>query len=167
MKESIGASWILTVVLVFIALFSGYLAFSVNYSKAFRVKDGIVDRLEKYNGPNNESLQEIANFIDEVSYTSRGKCLISLEDDRLKSMGVVVGDLHPDVPASENGNYHYCLQRIEAYSPADGQLTSSYYRVIVFFSLSLPIFDIGSTFHVDGETINIQYPEDDYMGAGR
>lgn len=164
MKESIGASWILMIVLVFIALFSGYLAFSVNYSKAFRVKDGIVDRLEKYNGPNNKSLQEIADFIDEVSYTSKGKCADLFEDDRLTSMGVVVGDLHPDIPASDNETYHYCLQRVKAYSPTDGQLTSSYYRVIVFFSLSLPIFDIGSSFHVDGETVNIQYPEDDYMG---
>lgn len=163
MKESIGASWLLTIVLVFIALFSGYLAFSVNYSKAFRVKDGIVDRLEKYNGPNNKSLEEIAEFIGEVNYTSKGKCDSISGDDRLPSMGVVVGDLHPDIPASENDTYHYCIQRIKAYSPNDGQLTSSYYRVVVFFSLSLPIFNIGSTFHVDGETINIQYPEDDYM----
>lgn len=162
MKESIGASWILMIVLVFIALFSGYLAFSVNYSKAFRVKDGIVDRLEKYNGPNNKSLEEIADFIDEVNYTSKGKC-DSLTGEDLPTMGVIVGDLHPDIPISDNEKYHYCLQRIKAYSPSDGQLTSSYYRVVVFFSLSLPIFDIGSTFHVDGETINIQYPEDDYM----
>lgn len=164
MRESIGASWILMIVLSFIALFSGYLAFSVNYSKAFRVKDGIVDRLEKYNGPNNKSLQEIAELIDEVSYTSKGKCDNLFEDEKLTSMGVVVGDLHPDIPVSPNENYHYCLQKIKAYSQADGQLTSSYYKVVVFFSLSLPIFNIGSSFHVDGETVNMQYPDDDYMG---
>ena len=164
MRESIGASWILSIVLVFIALFSGYLAFSINYSKAFRVKDGIVERLEKYNGPNNESLQEIARFIDEVSYTSKGNCSKLFGDDRLPSMGVTVGELHPDIPLSSNENYHYCLQKVNPDSPIEGQIKSSYYRVVVFFSLSLPIFDIGSTFHVDGETINIQYPKDDYMG---
>ena len=50
MRESIGATWLMGIVMVFIALFASFLAFSINYSKAFRVKDGIVDRIERYNG---------------------------------------------------------------------------------------------------------------------
>ena len=45
MKEAIGATWLLGIVLTFIALFSGYLAFSINYSKAFRIT---VDQIGKH-----------------------------------------------------------------------------------------------------------------------
>ena len=58
MREAIGATWITGVVLAFIALFSGYLALSINYSKAFKVKDGIVDRLEKHSGPETRSIMD-------------------------------------------------------------------------------------------------------------
>ena len=42
MREAIGGTWLLTIVLVFIVLFSSFLALSINYSKAFKVKNGIV-----------------------------------------------------------------------------------------------------------------------------
>jgi hypothetical protein len=38
MREAIGGTWIFSIVIVFIVLFSSYLAISVNYSKAFKVK---------------------------------------------------------------------------------------------------------------------------------
>ncbi len=39
MKESIGGTWLLGFVLVFIVIFSAYLAVSINYTKAFKVKN--------------------------------------------------------------------------------------------------------------------------------
>lgn len=169
MRESIGASWIMGIVLTFIALFSGYLAFSINYSKAFRVKDGIVDRLEKHNGPNCEvggscygSIVDIENFLSEIGYNSSGDCKKFIDDDNAKFIGVKGGVVTKN---PQSGKYNYCIQRIDAYNP-NGQLTSAYYKVIVFFSLSLPIFNTGSSFHVSGETINIYYPEDKWMKEG-
>ena len=38
MRESIGGTWILSIVMTFLMLFTAYLAVSVNYAKAFRVK---------------------------------------------------------------------------------------------------------------------------------
>ena len=43
MKDSIGAIPSLALVFMFIIIISGYLAFSVNYSKAFKMKSKIID----------------------------------------------------------------------------------------------------------------------------
>lgn len=165
MREAIGASWIMGIVLTFIALFSGYLAFSINYSKAFRVKDGIIERLEKHNGPNGGnggkgSIDDINAFLTEIGYNSKGDCKKVFGDTGLDYIGVT-DDYVTSNP--ESGTYNYCIQRVTAYNQ-NGQLRAAYYKVVVFFSLSIPIIDLSSSFHVSGETINIYYPEDDWMG---
>jgi hypothetical protein len=173
MREAIGATWITGVVLVFIALFSGYLALSINYSKAFKVKDGIVDRLEKHSGPNKESIEDIAEMLEAVGYNSKGSCdrlFNDIEDTKRSSKFVGVNKNHVSKNPT-NGRYNYCVLRINSnmtngaiVDDKKGQLSAAYYRVIVFFSLSLPIIENFSNFNVTGETININYPEDDYMG---
>ena len=60
--------------LVFIVLFSGYLAISVNYSKAFNVKDKIVTIIEQNEGLNNNAQTEIDNYLSGVGYHVYGTC---------------------------------------------------------------------------------------------
>ena len=47
MKDSIGSIPSLALVFTFIIIISGYLAFSVNYSKAFKMKSKIIDVLQE------------------------------------------------------------------------------------------------------------------------
>lgn len=159
MREAIGATWIMGIVLVFIVMFSGYLAFSVNYAKAFKVKDGIVDRIEKHNGFNQETVDDIADFMSGISYNSRGKCSREVNEHDPLLVGVT-----RNVP--EEGGldelYNYCIRKVSANNPS-GQLTAAYYKVVVFFSLSLPILDQISNFSVTGETTNLYYPIDDWF----
>lgn len=159
MREAIGASWIMIIVLTFIALFSGYLALSINYSKAFRVKDGIVDRLEKHSGPNTDSIEDIYNLMSEINYNSKGSCDLLDNETRVEFIGV---NKNMVTKNPHNGEYNYCVSKVNAYNPS-GQMTSAYYKVVVFFSLSFPIFEELLSFHVSGETINIFYPEDNWM----
>ena len=42
MNEGIGSTTILVIIVVFIALVSGYMAYNVNYTKAFRMKNKII-----------------------------------------------------------------------------------------------------------------------------
>lgn len=46
MRDAIGGVVNIQIILVFIVIVSGYLAFSVNYTKAFRVKNKIITTLE-------------------------------------------------------------------------------------------------------------------------
>ncbi len=159
MRESIGATWILGIVLVFITLFSGYLAFSVNYSKAFRVKDAVIERIEKHSGVTADSIEEIQSYVNEVGYSSRGNCS-NVSNTDLKRIGILEGVV--EYPPSEGKLYNICIEKVSAYNPS-GQLSSAYYKVTVFFSFNIPILNFNSAFHVDGETANIIYPKDEYM----
>lgn len=160
MREAIGATWILGIVLAFIALFSGYLAFSVNYSKAFRMKDGIIDRIEKHSGPSTEAIKDIDDFMNEIGYSSKGRCKSFFNDTSLKWAGVDHGVASSAKDLNSGEAFNYCVQRVDAYN-TNGQLSASYYKVYVFFSISLPFMGTGGNlFHVTGETGNIYYPDD-------
>ena len=50
MKESIGNVWLFTVVLIFIMIFAAYLTVTLNYSKAFKIKNEVLSIIEKRNG---------------------------------------------------------------------------------------------------------------------
>lgn len=147
----------MSIVIAFIALFSGYLAFSVNYSKAFKVKDGIVDRLEKHSGPNQEAIDDIAEMMSDVGYSSTGRCSSFFNDNTLSFIGVTKNYVTP--APHEDDKFNYCIQKVESLNPS-GQLTSAYYTVYVFFSLSIPIVNEMSLFNVSGETRNIYFPNE-------
>ena len=43
MRDALGGTVVLVIIVVFIVIVSGYMAFNVNYTKAFRIKNKIVD----------------------------------------------------------------------------------------------------------------------------
>ena len=50
MRQAIGSTWILQLVIIFMLIFVAFLALSINYTKAFRVKNELVTMIEKYEG---------------------------------------------------------------------------------------------------------------------
>lgn len=160
MKEAIGATWLLGIVLTFVALFSGYLAFSINYSKAFRMKDGIVERIEKHGGPNKEAIEDIGELMNQIGYSSKGKCKTFFNDnDEVAWGGVNKNQVTKSWDVTSGDSFNYCLQRVDSFN-TNGQLSASYFKVYVFFSISLPVINTGNFFNITGETSNIYFPED-------
>ncbi len=62
MREAIGGVFTLQIILVFVILINGYMAYSVNYTRAFRVKNGIINIVEE-----NEGFSEGGNASKEIS----------------------------------------------------------------------------------------------------
>ena len=50
MKEAISTTWIVGLMTTFIFLFSGYLAVTISYSRAFKIKDEVLYIIEKHHG---------------------------------------------------------------------------------------------------------------------
>ena len=50
MKEAIGGTWLFQIVIAFILLFTGFMCLTINRSKAFNVKDQIIQSIQSYNG---------------------------------------------------------------------------------------------------------------------
>ncbi len=74
MRDAFGGVVNLAMIVVFLVLVTGYLAFNVNYTKAFRVKNYIITKFEQYEGncePNNPSNvcnQQIQAYMKQVGY---------------------------------------------------------------------------------------------------
>lgn len=150
MREAIGGTWLFGIVIVFIVLFSSYLAISVNYSKAFKVKNGIVDLIEQNEGMSNETQTQISNYLDKVGYFVYGTC-----DSKTGEKGYE--------PKGAGSNYKYCITKTNATNNEYATGTTvdkAYYKVKVFFRLDLPIFGDIFTFPVTGETKAIYYAKD-------
>ena len=50
MRESMGGAWLFGIVIIFVFLFSGFLAYSISYTKAFNLKNKIVNLIEEFDG---------------------------------------------------------------------------------------------------------------------
>ena len=78
MKEAFGGTWIMGFVVLFIVLFSAYLAVSVNYTRAFKVKNKIVNIIEENEGFNTRSKERISTYLNEIGYNTvqidSGRC---------------------------------------------------------------------------------------------
>ncbi|MBR6072895.1 MAG: hypothetical protein IKP76_01060 [Bacilli bacterium] len=169
MRESIGTAWIMIIVMTFIALFSGYLAFSINYSKSFRVKDGIIERIHKHNGINSDAAMEIDKYLNQINYNAKGNCKMYYDEYKDISSSVDAagfnGTKYTIIDSnSKKETYNYCIFKIknslkgEKTKTADA--SSAYYKVVVFFSLQIGNLSFFSNFKTTGETGTIYYPKD-------
>ena len=47
MREAIGGTWLTQLIIIFMLIFVAFLALSLNYTKAFKVKNEILSIIEK------------------------------------------------------------------------------------------------------------------------
>ena len=155
MREAIGGTWLFQIVIVFILLFTGFMCLSINRSKAFRVKNQIIETIESYNGIDlNKEYEEggTGAIVDIVSY---------IKDNSYRTVGVSPGNEYKCFNRdgkSTNTNPVFCIEAVSA-SDKSGisddykELTNMvYYRVVVFYQLDLPVFHDLFNFRVVGAT---------------
>lgn len=71
MRDSLGGLVNITIIVVFIVLILGYLAFNVNYMKAFRMRDKIIDTYNRYDGDcDNYCSIELREYAKKIGYSS-------------------------------------------------------------------------------------------------
>lgn len=144
MREAIGGTWIFQIVIFFILLFTGYMCLSINHSKAFNVKNTIVKAIEREEGvnlsspENDPAIQKIVEYLKQTSYRTTGKCPDGYtgynRDGKIDSR-----------------NSSFCIKEQVARSASD-MPSMTYYRIVVFYQLDLPIFRSVFEFRVSGDT---------------
>ncbi len=133
MKESIANAYILNIVIVFVVIFIFFFASSLTYSKAFKVKNRIVDIIEKYESYNSAAVAEIASTLSEMGYrvnTTNKGCPRRNEKDSL---------------SITNNSYRYCVYE---YDTPKGK----YYGVSAYMYFDFPIIGESLELPVYGET---------------
>ncbi len=153
MREAIGGAMSIQIIIIFLLIVNAYLAFTVNYTKAFRVKNEIISIIEKNEGftggqyggcvNGDNACNQIQTYLNQVGYnTNEFRC----DTDYEKQYG------------------GYCLKRIiegtHNTQNMGAQYVGSHYAVETFVQIRFPILDkllpaLSRVFAVRGETKTI------------
>lgn len=137
-----GSAWIFSLCLTFIILFTAYLSITLNYARAFRVKNHIVTYIEEHEGYIDDYETEIVNYLAGEGFDANGKC-----PNRIWAEGYEWGDNPDCINPDANGNCQVCIYKQHNVC---GERTA--YRVVTFFKFDLPVVRYFSSFQVGGET---------------
>lgn len=160
MRESIGTSFTLNFIVLFIFLVFAFLAGTLSYYKAYRVNNYIVNAIEKYEGYNQYSKAEIKKGLTSIGYD--GHVVIDCSPTRANSsssylananLNVYIGDgvridgVYPDGGGADKG-LGYCIYLYDndaGVLTGDGHLatTDVYYRygVLTYMQMKFPVIE--------------------------
>ena len=146
MRDGIGSVVMITIIITFIVFASALLAFNVNYTKAFRMKNKIISIYEDYKGEcTSECEQKILAYASSIGYQPA-----SLDCNS-----------YSPKPA---GNPLYCEQKVMVdtmYDPnnpgavVNDKIGTHYYKIVTRINIEIPVFDnlMGQRFlYVNGDT---------------
>lgn len=154
MRESIGATWIFSICLTFIILFTAYLAISVNYAKAFRIKNHIVSTIEENEGYSGDLEQSISTYLISQGYSASGTCPETIEVDGTNTLALRTDwDRVACINGKADGRCGVCIYQMPVTTGNDDICAGrSYYKVIAFFKFDLPVVNFITTFKVSGDS---------------
>ena len=145
-------------------IFTAYLAVSVNYAKAFKIKNSIISIIENNEGISSGAPKisdNIDNFLSSQGYKAYGTCE-EINDNGDLSWKMIDVDIYPN-GSGENG---VCIYRKDV--GKDNICQKSMYRVVTFFRFDIPYLGDLLTFRVQGNTKVIydlaNHPECIYEG---
>lgn len=112
MRESIGTISLLNFIIFFVLLVFAFLVGTFSYYKAYKVNNYIVSAIEKYEGFNGYSIQEIEDKLNTLSYERVSfNCPSTRGDGKLmNNKGNYVDDGTSEIVTSSNRGYSgYCI----------------------------------------------------------
>ncbi len=142
MRDALGSLFSLQIILAFVILINGYLAYSVNYTRAFRVKNGIINIIEQYEGHTEAAKDKIATYVNDMKYHVPAKMMN-------------VGSLNDYTCVQTKG---YCVKAtaIAGTDVTSDEYRGTYYSVVTFVNIDIPVLNkfiqLGDFLQVKGET---------------
>ena len=136
MRDALVGTVVITIIVIFIVFVSAYLAFNVNYTKAFKMKNKIISTYEEYNGECDRSVEcktKIKEYAESIGYKPNLNCGSYDEDS--------------------NGLYCYKLMEVKKNACDEG--SKKYYKIQTKIDIRVPIVDsiLGlQVFAISGDT---------------
>lgn len=152
MRESLGSSLLLNIVVIFTGIVILFFVSILSYSKAYRVKNRIVELVEK-NGSYENASVEIDKSLSEAGYAIANKnlCTSTRVQNHLKNeVGIITDSNDPVVSLNTTNGYNYCI--FEVNSENSYISNGKFYVVVTFVQFEIPIIEDLLTFPVYGET---------------
>ena len=170
MREAVGGTGLFIIVVAFILLFTGIMSITINHSKAFAVKDDIVQYIENTNGDIYEGSDEsnlsddFVSILSNDAYWTTSKCQntnnVDSEDKNVfvgySRDGKLLGSEEPAsicIKRTQTDQATYLDNTIGEGKYSKGDTTRGcYYEVQVFYKLDIPIISSAFSYNVKGQT---------------
>lgn len=155
MKEAIANAGVFNLIIMFVIVLLALFIGSLSYSRAFKVKNKIVEEIEKDQGYTSVTETEINSWLQQIGYRvntgstkNTDKCARTVTGNGGKN-GTLI---------NIEGIYQYCVYEFDTCTyTKEGKVDSSkcgkYYRVITYMYLDMPIIGGLLRIPVNGETM--------------
>ena len=149
MRDAFGGAFSIKLMLIFLMLYVAFICVALNYARAFRVKNRIINIIEQYEGYCGDNSEQINNDIN--SYLSKTGYYIS-KDDVDGYIGKDGNESYECLNGFNNdGNgYGYCVYNKNSNSLDCSD--KSVYSVETYMIFKLPIINIRFPIVIKGET---------------
>ena len=152
MRESLGGSFLLYIVIFFVGVIILFFASIISYSKAYRVKNRIINVVE--NSPCNATEVDIIKSIDSdlnsVGYTYSGSSSCNFGGSGTCT--------NFNTSTNFGGNFNYCICKVD-----NPESNGYYYKVITFTEFDFPIIKSVIRSSVHGESKRMCMTYEDYV----
>lgn len=139
MRDAVGGAFMIKLLLVFLAIYTIFIAIAINYAKAFRVKNKVLDIIEQnegiknYSNVNDPVIVQVNDYMNNIHYG------VNTATVKSKCEGY-------DYVDTKRG---YCITKVD-----NGD--ASYYKVRSFVTISIPLVGLEYTIPISGETRKIE-----------
>ena len=134
MRDAFGGAFSIKLMLIFLILYVSFICVAINYARAFRVKNRIINIIEQYEGYdiNNQTNVDnlINNYLNETGY--------HIEYNEVKDRS----------SCTSLKGHGYCIVQMAS--------DPEYYLVETYMVFSLPIVNVNFPIAVRGETRRIE-----------
>lgn len=145
MREAFGGTFTIQLILLFLAIYIAFIAVALNYAKAFRVKNQIINIIEQNEGfdfdnsAEGSAQNEIKKYLERVSYYVN---LTNIKNNNI------------------NDNYKcysegYCVEKMGS-TGIDTGIEGTYYKVTTYVNIDMQVFNLKFTIPIQGETRKIE-----------
>ena len=169
MRESMGGAWLFGIVIIFVFLFSGFLAYSISYTKAFNLKNKIVNLIEEFDGYSegenevgpegnkHKSVETMSKeYVEELGYNYG-----ATQD--IKCIGTQVGGSRNEIKKYGYCVVKYCTQNNDG---ALDDMSNTHYKITTYIALKLPVVNLTAKIPISGETRTIYSDTGGYPCTG-
>lgn len=167
MRDSIGGVYLFNIVILFIILFTGIMCMTVNRTKAYSVKDAMIQAIElnsgvettAFSGEASGIMVDIGEIASNFAYRETGDCNRNSDEKNY------IGFDRTGKQDSNSSNTSICVRKVivnksedvfalydEDYYLSGEAPSGCYYSVKLFYSLGIPILKEVFSFSVQGET---------------
>ena len=149
MRDAVGGVFNITFIAIFLVIVSGYLAFSVSYNKAFKVKNKVISVLEQYQHVNDTSKGKIIDYMNSIGYNASD--ITSYSGDKNSNDGCSW-----ICPTDLRG---VCYKWHQDTDSGNAGLSKGYFSVRTAVDIDIPIFNkflpFMNFFQTSGDTMTI------------